>query len=311
MPAAGSTPASVAASPIPTQTLFFTPEVYFFSSATPSATPVPITSGDVKFLQAFSANPAYWDVLPTSVTAAQLNQFVAELEGMNVTRAYQKVMNGFVRGAVEQEGGQVFDALLPAEIFNGKLRPLKVKNVQQIPVISSHAVLLEDYFELNFPKEYQNWLMLGAPAHDLKYAAVITVTWITKFGPLRVSYLLSGKYIVDSEKYPNQLEFIKICMFEQTIPHYSHLQKLIDNWYPAPIVSVSGALPGGKSGEMKSDAFGWTPMRDFTAAQLDVLSEISGQVNGMAIESPESLAQIQAAFDKAFVPVHCVKSVFE
>ncbi len=272
-----------------------------------TATPAPDPLNGVKFAQTFSSDMADWQILPGYVTAEQINQAVAALEGEKMNRMNQKVMNGFLRTTVTQIGGQAFEVLLPAEIVDGKLKPMTLKNVRQTPILASHGVLLEDYFAINFPDVVGKWEALGARYEDFKYAAVIAVTWATKYGPLRISYKLSGKYIAEAEQYPGRLDFLKLCMYEQTVEHYTANNKLAANLYPAPIVGLSD--PTGKvPGAMKSDGFGWTPMADFAAAEKGVLAQIGRTVGGVPIESKETLAQLQAAFNRAFLPAYCAET---
>lgn len=280
------------------------------SPAAVTPTPQPGLLDAVKFVTTFSSSKEDWQVIPGSVTAAQVNDAVALQEGDQMRRVNQKVLNGFLRVSVSQVGGQVFEVLVPAELIDGKLKELKVKSVEQTPVLASHAVLLEDYFAINFPDVVDKWGAQGALYEDFKYAAVITVTWATKYGPLRVSYKLSGKYISEEGSYPGRLDFLKLCMYEQTKEHFTPNNKLMPNWYPAPIVGLSGTTRDG-SGEMQSDAFGWSPMSDFAKAESNTLSAIGQVVSGVAIESEETLAQLQAAFDRAFMPVHCTETVVE
>jgi hypothetical protein len=274
-------------------------------------TPVPNVLDGVKFLDAFSSSRTDWQVVPGYVTAEQINKAVADLEGDYMSRVNQKVLNGFLRAAVTQVGGQVYEVLVPAEIVDGKLKPLRVKSVRQTPALSSHAILLEDYFAINFPDVVSKWEAQGARYEDFKYAAIITVTWATKFGPLRISYKLSGKYITEEGKYPGRVDFLKLCMYEQTVEHYLPTNKLTANLYPAPIVGLSGTAEGGAAGVMESDAFGWTPMVDFAAAERDTLTWIAQAVDGIPIESKETLAKLQAAFNRTFMPIHCAETVIE
>jgi hypothetical protein len=287
---------------------FSTPELYVFPTITPTATPVSLEG--VKFLTKFSDKQEDWQAVSGRVTAAQINAAVAESEG-NVSRAHQKVINGFLRTLVSLKDGQVFEVLSPAEFVNGKLQEMKIKNVGQVPVLSSHALLLEDYFEINFPDVVRQWKSSGAADADLKYAAVITVTWATKYGPLRISYKMSGKYITEAGKYPGRLDFMRLCMFEQTQEHFLPNKRLGMNLYPVPIVGLSGVTIKGVTGQMKSDAFGWTPITDFAKAESETLNEIGQAVGGVGIESEEILAEVQSAFDRAFMPVHCSEAVIE
>lgn len=270
-------------------------------------TSIPISLTDINFLTKFSDKESDWQIISGAVTAAQINAEVARQEGDQIGRVEQKIINGFVRSTVET-GGQVFQVLLPAELTNGKLTALKIKNVKQIPVLSSHAALLENYFAANFPNVTERWMLNGVTDADIKYAAAITVTWATKYGPLRISYKMSGKYISEAKKYPGQLDFLRRCMFEQTVEHFLPNNKLDLNLYPAPVVGLSGITSYGATGVMKSDAFGWAPMVDFANAESDTLNEIGRVADGMAIESKENLAELQAAFNKAFMPVYCVEA---
>jgi hypothetical protein len=172
-------------------------------------------------------------------------------------------------------------------------------------------VLLEDYFAINFPDVVVKWKSQGATDADFKYAAVITITWATKYGPLNISYKLSGKYISEEGKHPGRLDFLRLCMYEQTKEHFTPTNKLTLNWFPVPIVGLSGTAFGGTAGSMESDAFGWTPMTDFAKAEIETLNEIAQAVSGVAIESKETLAGLQAAFDRAFMPIHCTDAVIE
>jgi hypothetical protein len=309
-------PAPTAAAPKPTSTPLIIPTRMPFPTristlpADMTPTPVPNALDNVKFLDTFSSSKADWQVVPGYVTAEQINKAVADLEGDYMNRVNQKVLNGFLLTTVTQVGGQAYEVLVPAEVVNGKLKELAVKNVGQTPTLSSHAILLEDYYAINFPDVVDKWEAQGALYEDFKYAAVVTVTWATKFGPLRISYKLSGKYISEEGKYPGRLDFLKLCMYESTKTHYTPTGKLTLNWYPAPIVGLSGTA-GGISGIMESDAFGWTPMADFAGAEKDTLTWISHAVNGVPIESKETLAEIQSAFDRAFMPVHCSETVIE
>lgn len=314
---AACAPKETAPTPKPTSTPLIIPTRMPFPTRIPATLPGNATSApessapdSVKFLEKFSSRMADWQVLPGSVTAEQINQAVAALKGETMHRVNQKVMNGFLRTTVTQIGGQVYEVLSPAEIADGKLKPLTLKNVRQTPILSSHAVLLEDYFAVNFPDVVAKWEAQGARYEDFKYAAVITVTWATKYGPLRVSYKLSGKYIAEEGKYPGRVDFLKLCMYEQAIEHYTANNKLAPNWYPEPIVGLSGTLRG-VSGKLESDAFGWTPMADVAEAEKDILAWIGQAVSGVPIESKETLAQIQTAFNRAFLPVHCAETVIQ
>lgn len=283
------------------------------SPISPEVTPT-LQSGlleGVKFVAKFSSSKADWQILPGSITPAQINAEVARQEGDEMRRVNQKVLNGFVRVTVTQVGGQVFEALAPAEVVNGRLKELKVKNVGQTPVLATRAVLLEDYFAINFPDMVEKWQAQGAPYEDFKYAAIITVTWATKYGPLRISYKLSGKYINEEGKYPGRVDFLKLCAYESTEAHYLPTGKLTINWYPAPIIGLSGTTLQGVSGKMDSDAFGWTPITDFAQAESATLSQIGQAVSGVAIESKETLAELQALFDRVFFPVHCGEVAIE
>lgn len=265
---------------------------------------------DIKFLDTFSSRKADWQVIPGNVPAAQINEAVAELEGDHMNRVNQKVINGFLIVPVTQVGGQAFEALVPAELVDGKLKELTVKNVRQTPILSSHGVLLEDYFALNYPDVVDQWAAQGAQYEDFKYAAIVTITWATKYGPLRISYKLSGKYISEEGKYPGRVDFLKQCMYEQTIEHYLPNNRQAPNWYPVPIVGLS--VEGGKNpGIMQSDAFGWTPMTDFAEDESDLLSWIGHAVNNIPIESKETLERLQAAFDRTYMPVHCAEVTIE
>ncbi|MDD2921638.1 MAG: hypothetical protein PHQ36_05065 [Anaerolineales bacterium] len=275
----------------------------------PTAVPASLT--DIPFLTKFSEKKVDWQIISGAVTAAQINAEVARQEGDQVGRTNQKVINGFIRSAVKQGNGQVFEVLYPAELTDGKLTELTVKNVKQVPVLASHAALLEDYFAVNFPDITKKWIAQNATDADVKYAAIITVTWATKYGPLRISYKTTGKYVIETGNYPGRLEFLRKCMFEQTIEHFSPKNKLDLNWYPAPVIKLSGTTRDGVSGEMKSDAFGWSPMADFAKAESQTLSEIGDAVAGVKIESKETLAGLQAAFDKAFMPVYCTEAVIK
>jgi len=264
----------------------------------------------VNLLADFSSFKADWQIIPGYVTAAQMNDAVARLEGDQVHREYQKVINGFLRTTVQKEDGQIFEVLMPAELVDGKLKELRVKKVEQVSILSIHSALLEDYFAINFPNIVDSWRAQGAQYEDFKYTAVITLTWATKFGPLRISYKLSGKYISEEGKYPGRVEFLKLCAYESTKSHYQPNGRLDVNWFPAPIVGLSGTARDA-SGEMQSDAFGWTPMVDFAKDESDTLSAIAQAVNGLAIESKETLSRLQAAFDRAFMPIHCAEVVVE
>ena len=285
---------------------FSTPEIYLFPTITPTAAVV-----GVNFLTEFSDKEEDWQIVPGAVTAAQINAEVARQEGSEIKKDFQKVITGFLRSTVTQEGGQVLEVLYPAELANKKLAKLKVKYVKQVPVLSSHAVLLEDYFTINFPDVVKKWKAQGATDADFKYAAVITITWATKYGPLRVSHMITGKYFSEAQKYPGQLDFLRLCMYEQTQEHLLSNKKLGLNWFSAPIVGLSGTAKGDIKGEMKSDAFGWTPMADFAKAQSKTLNAIGSAVDGVVIESGETLAYLQAMFDRAFMPVHCAEAVLK
>lgn len=289
--------------PFPTRISTLSPQV------TPTNSPTDPLA-DARFLTEFSNAKADWDIVPGYVTAAQINAAVAQVEGEQMHRDQQKVLNGFLRVAMMKEDRQVLEVVVPAEIVDGKLKELKVKSVRQTPVLASRAILLEDYFAINFPDLVDKWEAQGAQYEDFKYAAVVTVTWATKYGPLRVSYLMSGKYISQEGKYPGRLDFMKLCLYEQTKEHYLPNGKLTTNWFPAPIVGLSGTYMG-VSGAMKSDAFGWTPMTDFAHTQSGILTAIGQAVHGVAIESRETLARLQTAFDRAFMPVHCAEVVVE
>lgn len=293
---------------IPTRLPFPTRISTSIAAVTPTAQPGLLDG--TKFLATFSSAKADWQIVPGNVTAAQLNEAVALLEGDQMHRTNQKVLNGFLRTTVKKADGQVYEVLVPAESVNGKLKELKVKSVGQTPVLASHAVLLEDYFAINFPDVVAKWEAQGARYEDFKYAAVVTVTWATKYGPLRVSYKLSGKYISEEGKYPGRLDFLKLCMYEQTKAHFLPTGKITLNWFPAPIVILFGTTRG-VSGEMQSDAFGWTPMADFAKAEKDTLYDIGRTATGVAIESQEILDNLQAIFDKAFMPVHCAEVTVE
>jgi|GEM_PF-2445763 len=273
------------------------------AAPTPTFTPTPVSLAGARFVSEFT--PSGWDVASGYVSAAQMNAAVAALEGDDLPRFRQKVLNGFLLSVEAQEGGQVFPVLIPAQAENNKLVPLTVKSVTQTPILAAHAILLEDYFEINFPAEFAMWKAQGAQEEDLKYAAIITVTWATKYGPLRVSYKTSGKYIFASEKYAGRADLIRLCMFESTVEHFYDNGQLTKNLFPFPIVGLEGVTPLGERGILKSDTFGWAPMRDFVAAEADTLAAAAAQVSGLAIESKETLAQVQAAFDRAFFPVHC------
>lgn len=298
---------------IPTDTIS-TPQIYVAPTDTPTNIPteLPVSLDGVKFVTTFSDKKEDWQIVSGRATAAQVNAAVAAQEGSNVSRVEQKVINGFLRTAAQQENGQVFEVLSPAELVNGKLAEIKIKNVRQIPVLSSHAVLLEDYFAINFPDVVRQWEAQGATDADLKYAAVITVSWATKYGPLHISYKLSGKYITEAGKYPGRVDFLRSCMYEQTQEHFVFKNNKLDlNLYPVPIVGLSGTARDGIMGEMKSDAFGWTPMLDFAKAESETLNAVGQAVNGVVIESPEVLAKLQAEFDKAFMPVHCAEVIIQ
>ncbi|GAB4542756.1 MAG: hypothetical protein Fur002_13570 [Anaerolineales bacterium] len=273
------------------------------SSPVPTFTSTPASLAGARFISEFA--PSGWDVASGYLSPAQINAAVAALEGEDVPRFRQKVINGFLLSVEQQEGGQVFSVLSPAQAENNRLVPLTVKSVTQTPILSTHAILLEDYFEINFPAEFAKWKAQGAEEEDMRYAAIVTVTWATKYGPLRVSYKASGKYISDAGKYAGRADLIRLCMFESTVEHFYASGTLTKNWFPFPIVGLEGITPLGERGELKSDTFGWTPMRDFAAAEADTLTQVAEQVSGLAIESKETLAQIQAAFDRAFFPVHC------
>jgi hypothetical protein len=295
---------------IPTRMPFPTriPKSPVFPAVTPTVQP-DLLDG-IKFPNAFSSVKADWQVIPGNVTAAQMNDAVAQQEGDQVDRANQKVLNGFLLTTIAKADGQVFDVLTPAELVDGKLKELKVKKVEQVPVLSTHAALAEDYFAINFPDAVSKWEAQGAQYEDFKYAAVVTISWATKYGPLRVSYKLSGKYLSEAGKYPGRLEFLKLCAYEQTLEHFSPINTLMTNWYPAPIVGLSGTVKG-VSGVMESDAFGWTPMTDFANAESVTLGEIGQAVNGVTIASRETLDKLQAVFDRAFMPMHCAETVLD
>lgn len=258
-----------------------------------------------RFLTEFSEDKNDWQVIPGTVTAEQLNAEVARQEGNEVTRDEQKVINGFLLVTVQNDK-RMFEALYPAELVDGKLKTLSIKSIKQFPILSVHAVLLEDYFEVNFPDTFNQWIQAGTDSDDLKYAAIVTITWATKYGPLRISYKMSGKYITEAKKYPGQVDFMKICMFEQTKERPMRNYKPSPTWYPAPIVAADTS-----DGEMRNDAFGWTPMADFAKAEDQTLREIGESVHAEVIESAQTLQKLQSAFDRAFMPIYCVEPVYQ
>jgi hypothetical protein len=276
----------------------------------PEPTKQPVSPEGIHFLTKFSEDKKDWQVIPGTITATELNAEVAQQEGGRIKRDEQKVINGFLRSTIKEDG-RVFEVLLPAEVVEGHLKVMEIKSIKQFPILSVHAVLLEDYFEINFPEVFSKWKTAGAAEADLKYAAAIIVTWATKYGPLRISYKASGKYITETGKYPGQLDFMKICMFEQTKERPNRDYQSSPTWYPAPIVAAYITENGTITGGMRNDAFGWTPMADFAAAENQTLDEIGEIVHAEVIESAQTLAKLQSAFDRAFMPIHCAEPIIQ